>query len=156
MNPTHMHETLINGLKWFWWKIHFRGDIWKIIDSAQTLCRLTLRRVALYKRVIMINSLFSKSKYLFRSFARKKRAIRSKKPKSKFPTLVKLETLRAWSRYVLVELKSLYKMTHFMLDLDLKIGVNPLKTWPWASSQSSVFWPFLLFSQGTCRAQIIV
>ena len=32
-----------------------------------------------------------------------------------------------------------------MLDLDLKNGVNPLKTWPSPSSQSLAFLPFLTF-----------
>ena len=47
------------------------------------------------------------------------------------------------STEVLRELRSLYKIyqVHSMLDLDLKNGVNPLKTWPSPSSQSLAFLP---------------
>ena len=53
-------------------------------------------------------------------------------------------TLRAWLRY-LKNSDQCIKWTsliHSMLDLDLKTGVNPLKTWRWTSSQSIVILPW--------------
>ena len=47
------------------------------------------------------DSLFSKSESLFRSFAHKKRAIRSKKTKSKFPPLTNTE----WSRILKLQIR---------------------------------------------------
>ena len=68
-----------------------------VINSRRSLHKSEREQFApitLYKRATMSDSFFFKNKLLFRTFAHKKRAIPSKKPKSKFPTLHILNFLR--------------------------------------------------------------
>ena len=78
------------------------------------------------------DSLFSKSESLFRSFAHKKRAIRSKKTKSKFPPLTNTE----WSRILKLQIRisNIFVKTIILRKLSVVIRVE----WFWEKKMLNI------------------